>query len=107
VRGAIQECQQRGKTIQVASMMVLHHYAGVPVGPKNHHLGLDLDMHEDRLSLLQSNVAQGRFGNSQTVDYLARRNQTFCVFESGLHSTAFRRPVFRYVLQNEGIARRI
>jgi hypothetical protein len=39
--------------------MGLHHHAGVPVGrarPRNHHLGLNFDTHEDLLSLLQSNV---------------------------------------------------
>lgn len=40
--------------------MVLPNHAGVPVGragPRNHHLGLDLDMHADLPSLLQSNYA--------------------------------------------------
>ncbi len=32
-------------------------------------------MHADLASLLQSNVAQGQFGFSQAVDYLANRNQ--------------------------------
>jgi hypothetical protein len=57
--------------------MTLHDHAGIPVGrarPKNHHLGLDLDMQRDLLSFLQSNVAQGQFGFSQTVDYLAKGN---------------------------------
>jgi hypothetical protein len=62
--------QQRGKTIQVpASMMVLHHHAGVPVGrarPRDHHLGVNLDTHEDLLSLLQSNVSPGQFDLSQS-----------------------------------------
>ncbi len=42
--------------------MALHNHAGVPVGrarPKNHHF-LNLDTHEDLLSLLQSNVSLGQ-----------------------------------------------
>jgi hypothetical protein len=56
----------------------LHHHAGVSVGrarPTNHHLSLNLDTHEDLLSLLQSNFPSGQFGLSQTDDYLARRKQ--------------------------------
>ncbi len=38
-------------------------------------LGLDLDMHADRPSLLRSNVAPGKYDLSQADDYLAKRNQ--------------------------------
>lgn len=43
--------------------MALHNHAGVPVGwarPRNHRLSLNLDTHEDLLSLLQSNVSRRR-----------------------------------------------
>jgi hypothetical protein len=54
--------------------MALHNHAGVPVGrarPRNHHLSLNFDRHEDLLSLLQSNVSPGQFGLSQMDDYLS------------------------------------
>jgi hypothetical protein len=57
----------------------LHHHAGVSVGrakPTNHHLGLNLDTHENLLSLLQSNVSPGQFDLSQTDNYLATRSKT-------------------------------
>jgi hypothetical protein len=39
-------------------------------------LGLNLDTHENLLSLLQSNVSPGQFDLSQTDNYLATRSKT-------------------------------
>ena len=62
-----------------ASMMANLTTMLAPVGrarPRNHHLGLNLGMPEDLLSLLQSNFSPGQFDLSQTDDYFARRKPT-------------------------------